>query len=295
MARRKKRSEESSGGGAGWLNTFADLMNLLLCFFVLLFSMSNVDADKYEAIVTSLSNSIDVFDGGAPAVGSGAFVSSGADQMVSVAQFFNKFEESGSNSKDKNQNQSSSDPQNKSQQSTSNKGDSESAKVQQYREKIEQEQKERTEALYEEVYAKATESNVADVINVNMDSQYQYVQISLKGAVLFDSGKADIKGSAFPVLNKIGDILKLYSKNLVKVEGHTDNVPILSSPKYRNNMELSTARATSVFVYMVKNKGLNPKRIEAAGRGEYIPVASNSTEDGRAKNRRIEIKIYTTQ
>ncbi|MBP3703872.1 MAG: chemotaxis protein, partial [Lachnospiraceae bacterium] len=77
MARRKK--EEPSGGGAGWISTFADLMNLLLCFFVLLFSMSTVDADKYEAIVTSLSNSIDIFDGGSPSIGEGSFISSGAN------------------------------------------------------------------------------------------------------------------------------------------------------------------------------------------------------------------------
>ena len=93
MARRKV--EESSGGGAGWLATFGDLMNLLLCFFVLLFSMSTVDADKYEAIVTSLSSSIDIFDGGSPSVGEGAFVSSGTDQLVSISEYFNEFEHTG--------------------------------------------------------------------------------------------------------------------------------------------------------------------------------------------------------
>ena len=73
MARRKSEEPESISGG--WINTFADLMNLLLCFFVLLFSMSTVDADKYEQLVTSLSERVDIFDGGGKAVGEGAFIS----------------------------------------------------------------------------------------------------------------------------------------------------------------------------------------------------------------------------
>ena len=82
MARKKKKAEQE-GISAGWINTFADLMNLLLCFFVLLFSMSTVDADKYEQLVTSMTERINIFDGGGAAVGEGAFVSSGTDQLVS--------------------------------------------------------------------------------------------------------------------------------------------------------------------------------------------------------------------
>ena len=68
MARKKKKAEQE-GISAGWINTFADLMNLLLCFFVLLFSMSTVDADKYEQLVTSMTERINIFDGGGAAVG----------------------------------------------------------------------------------------------------------------------------------------------------------------------------------------------------------------------------------
>ena len=93
MARRK--AEEPASIEGGWINTFADLMNLLLCFFVLLFSMSTVDADKYEQIVTSLSESIDIFSDGGNAVGEGAFVSSGTSQKISMEEYFNEFENSG--------------------------------------------------------------------------------------------------------------------------------------------------------------------------------------------------------
>ena len=126
---------------------------------------------------------------------------------------------------------------------------------------------------------------------MNLDN-YQYVKISLSGAILFESGQAEFIQAAKPVLSKVGDILKLYDDSLIKIEGHTDNVPISSGGRYKDNMALSTARAISVWSYFVENKGLNPKTLEASGRSQYDPVASNKTADGRAKNRRVEIKIY---
>ncbi len=92
------------------------------------------------------------------------------------------------------------------------------------------------------------------MVNVNMDEQYQYVQISLNGAILFDSGSDEIKKSAVPLLSKVGDILKIYDDHMIKIEGHTDNVPI-SSSTFKNNMWLSTARATQVFEYFT-NKNI---------------------------------------
>ena len=109
---------------------------------------------------------------------------------------------------------------------------------------------------------------------------------------LFDSGSAEIKKESVGVIDKIGDILKTYDKHLIKIEGHTDTVP-MKNGKYESNMWLSTARATKVFEYLVNKKGLSPKTLEASGRGEYEPLASNDTREGRAKNRRVEIKIYT--
>ena len=130
-----------------------------------------------------------------------------------------------------------------------------------------------------------------DSVEVSMDSNYQFVQISMSGAILFDSGQADLRVEAKPILNKLGTILKVYDEYEIKIEGHTDNVPINNS-NFDSNMWLSTARATNVFEYLTKEKGLNPKTLEASGRGEYEPIASNNTTQGRAKNRRVEIKIY---
>ncbi len=269
----RKRQEEPDSIEGGWINTFADLMNLLLCFFVLLFSMSTVDADKYEQIVASFSERINIFDGGGSAVGEGAFVSSGTSQKVTVEQFFNEFEENGS------------DP-------SQTEDSSELSEEKKYEQKKLEELKEKTEEIYTEVSEMAAEKDVQDMINVNMDEKYQYVQISLNGAILFDSGSDEIKTSALGVLSKVGDILKVYDRHLIKIEGHTDDVKI-SSTKFPNNMWLSTARATRVFEYFKDQKKLNPKTLEATGLSEYHPVATNDTEKGRAKNRRVEIKIYT--
>lgn len=271
MARKKQEEEKSIEGG--WINTFADLMNLLLCFFVLLFSMSTVDAEKYEQIVASFSDKINIFDGGGDAVGEGVFVSSGTSQSVSMEQYFNEFENSGENPDD-----------------AQDTADDSEAKD--YEEKKLLQLKNKTEQIYEEVSELASNKKIEDTVNVNMDEKYQYVQISLNGAILFDSGSADIKKSALGVLSKVGDILKIYDEHQIKIEGHTDNVPI-SSGKFKDNMWLSTARATNVFQYFVNVKKLTPETLESAGRSEYDPVASNKTEEGRAKNRRVEIKIYT--
>lgn len=81
---------------------------------------------------------------------------------------------------------------------------------------------------------------------------------------------------------------------MIEIEGHTDNVPIRYSAKYENNEVLSVYRALAVTDQLRKNKNLNPKYIKFAGRGDYIPVADNSTAEGRAQNRRVEIKIYNS-
>ncbi len=293
---RKKRQEEQSGGGGGWINTFADLMNLLLCFFVLLFSMSTVDADKYEQLVTSMTESINIFDGGGSAVGEGAFVSSGTDQLVSISEYFNEYEKSGEDNQttkdQKNQDDGDNSPDGN--QSKGEKPLDDKAKVEEeLLKKQAAEEKEKAEKLYGEVAEDASRLDIEDQINVNIDKNNQFVQIALNGALLFESGDIEIKKNMRPLMSKVGDILKRYAGHRIKIEGHTDNVPI--SGRYKNNMMLSTARANTVFEYLVNKKKMDPEKaeIEISGMGEYAPVASNRTSKGRAQNRRVEIKIYT--
>ena len=88
MGRRKKSSGGDGGGGSpAWMATFSDLMNLLLCFFVLLFSMSSVDAEKYAQVVASLSNTFSMFDGGGSSVGEGQLISSGVSQLHQLENY----------------------------------------------------------------------------------------------------------------------------------------------------------------------------------------------------------------
>ena len=115
--------------------------------------------------------------------------------------------------------------------------------------------------------------------------------ITFVAEVLFDSGKAKIREEVYPVLDKVASVLtkELKDRN-IGIEGHTDNEPIKYSG-WRSNWELSTGRATSVLHYLVDKKGVRPERISATGYGEYRPVASNATPEGRQKNRRVEIVV----
>jgi flagellar motor protein MotB len=109
--------------------------------------------------------------------------------------------------------------------------------------------------------------------------------------VLFDSGKAQLRQEAYPVLDKVAKILKEeLAGQPIGVEGHTDNEPIRKSG-WKDNWELSMARSRSVLTYLVKNRGVNPAKISAGGYGEYRPIASNDTADGRRMNRRVEIVV----
>ena len=153
----------------------------------------------------------------------------------------------------------------------------------------EEAQMEESEELAEIIQEAVEETDMDEMIDVEFTSQY--VQLTLKGALLFDSGSTLLKEEAKPVLNQVGLILERYADGTIEIEGHTDNVP-MSGAKYSNNDELSSGRALSVFNYLLEVTNLNPANIKHAGRGEYLPVADNSTAEGRSRNRRVEIKIY---
>lgn len=116
------------------------------------------------------------------------------------------------------------------------------------------------------------------------------VYISLNDNMLYKSGSYEISPAAMDILGKIAKIIKDYKDYDVLVEGNTDNVPI-SRTNIRNNWDLSALRASSVVQALQDDFGIDPSRLSAAGRGEYNPVATNSTAEGRAQNRRTQIII----
>ena len=146
-----------------------------------------------------------------------------------------------------------------------------------------------SEEMAEEIQKKINELNLQDIVNVDFNGQY--VEITLNGAVLFNSGRSEVMDEAKPLLNNIAKILNPYSDNLIQIEGHTDSVPIHSS-KYESNDVLSMYRALNVADYIRSQSSIEPSHIVSAGRGEYDPIADNTTAEGRALNRRVEIKIF---
>ena len=257
---RKKKEEEQAPGSPAWMATFSDLMNLLLCFFVLLFSMSEIDVDKWQQVAMSFSENFSIFSGGASAIGDGFLISNGVSQLNELDDYIN---------------------------STGKTAESEEFVNE--LEEFEEKQRAAAEQLAEEIEEAVEESQFADEIDVDFTAQY--VSLTLNGALLFDSGSAELKEEAKPLMDKIGQLLARYAQSTIEIEGHTDNVPIHNA-RFADNNELSSFRALSVFNYFMETTFLDPATIKHSGRGEYLPVADNATPEGRAQNRRVEIKIY---
>jgi len=274
----KKKQEEAGGGGApAWMATFSDLMNLLLCFFVLLFSMSSVDAAKFEQVVASLQSTFSILPAGGATIGEGEMVGNGISQLKELDVYFNEAmtsnDEGGSDS-DESEDGGKGD-----------EGDTD------FQEEMEEAGTAESEKMAEEMEKALEKAGIAEQVNIEFNEQY--VLLTLNGAILFKSGKAEIQPEAKSIIKKIAQIIDVYDENIIEVEGHTDNVPI-SGGKYANNNVLSTFRALAVADYIKAKSHVDPALLKFSGRGSYLPIASNKTAAGRAKNRRVEIKVYNS-
>ena len=263
-----KRQEEIKPGLPAWQGTFGDLMNLLLCFFVLLFSMANMDAAKFEEVAASFSSAFGIFSGGEMAIGQGALIGDGISQLTQLSAYVTSMGVA----------------------QEKKEGDVEEMQQEELLEAAEKEQLEASEELAGKIEDALENGAIDDVVSLNYTSQY--VQLTIQGAILFDSGKTDIKEDAIPVIDKVGQILETYAGGTIEIEGHTDNIPMSGGGKYANNDELSAGRALTIFYYLCENTNLDPANLVHTGRGQYDPIADNSTDEGRARNRRVEIKIY---
>ena len=277
----KKKEEAPPPGSPAWMATFSDLMNLLLCFFVLLFSMSSVDAAKYQEVVNSFAETFSIFEAGGNSIGDGVMISNGVSQLNELSTYFDSMGLTTEGERDNEEANNNSDSNAKD---SDNKGTPAELK-----EELQEAQLEASEKLAEQIEEYVSQENLAHEIDIDFTSQY--VLLTMNGALLFDSGRADIKSEATPLVDKIGNILTRYADSTIEIEGHTDNVPIHNA-NFADNDELSSARAMSIFHYLVDNTMLDPSVMKHTGRGEYMPIADNSTPEGRAKNRRVEVKIY---
>ncbi|MBQ3560010.1 MAG: flagellar motor protein MotB [Agathobacter sp.] len=262
----KKKQAEAPKGSPAWMSTFSDLMNLLLCFFVLLFSMSTVSEEKFEMVIASLQSKISIFSQGSTSIGEGSMVGGGIRQLEFLDNYYNEL----ANSQSEEENEEEED----------------------LKDKYAEEALEESEEMAEDIQDAVDQMGLSNVVEIEFDEQY--VMLNLSGAILFESGKAEIMPEAELILQKVAVVLKQYDKNIIEIEGHTDNVPLASSSKYESNDVLSMYRALSVADLIREETKLNPAYIKSSGRGDFVPIADNSTSEGRARNRRVVIKIYNS-
>ena len=133
--------------------------------------------------------------------------------------------------------------------------------------------------------------------DVTISSLQGKLTVNIVDRVMFDSGEAILKPDGEAVMRKIAAILSTHPQLKIQVIGHTDNVPIRPAArvKFASNWELSTARALAAVHFLTEQAGIDPRRVGAAGYGEFRPVADNSTAEGRAKNRRIAITVVSDE
>ncbi len=352
----KQRKEEAPPAGApAWMATFSDLMNLLLCFFVMLFAMSNTEESKLQEMVAAMNDTIGIFQAGSTSIGEGILISNGVSQLNELDQYINNMGQKADSEADgedyneydqgnpgTNGNNQGGQSNQGNQNNQGNKGDNVGVKpdngqdVEQgstegdkndggQSENIGQSQADKNdggksdengddleellgdigklqgilddemlkenELLAEEVGEALAESQIADQVDLSFTAQY--IELTMNGALLFDSGSAYLTDAAKVVLDKVGAILERFGSDsgIIEIEGHTDNVPI-NSAQYPSNEELSSARALSVFYYLIENTSLDASQMKHAGMGERVPVSDNTTPEGRSRNRRVEIRIY---
>lgn len=262
---RKREHEAEKDNGERWMLTYLDLITLLMIFFVVLYSMSKVDAQKFQAVAESLSKAL----GG----------STPAKIEIATSPAGPSFFSTGTPSSQATVPGEGADPNN-----TSNLDAATAAQ-----QKIEAENMS-IETIKAKLDKFASDNNIAT--QLISTAEERGLVVSIQETLLFASGSAEMSSYAREILNKISTVL-VGTSNQIKVEGHTDNLPIHTS-QFPSNWELSVIRATNV-VQLLQNEGIATNQLSAAGYGEYRPVATNDTEAGRGKNRRIDIVIIRSK
>lgn len=247
----KKFEEEHGGNHERWLITYSDLITLLLIFFIILYSFSKVDQQKYSSLSKALNS----------AMGSstGQFIGNEAGGII--------------NPPVPNESDGNVDTNN----NTNNGSNS-----------IE---RDKLENLKEQVDNYLENNGLSSSVETKVEDRG--LVIRMEDTIIFDSGRADIKEDYKHKLVQIGSMLNSLD-NFIRVEGHTDNVPIKTS-HFESNWQLSVIRATNVTELLINQANINPKRLSSVGYGEFRPVADNSTAEGRSKNRRVDIIIMDTK
>ncbi|MBY3619286.1 OmpA family protein [Acinetobacter sp. CUI P1] len=265
---RRKRRVETRESRDRWMITYADLITLLLIFFVILYAMSSLDTDKYNIVTGSLSETFK----------SGNTVLEGGNGILDAGKTI----ESKPESTDGNGNAAATArPNGESDEQMENEAPS-------ARELAFREQEAKLAELMGVITNYVEENNLGEQIFVA--DKPQGIEITLSDRFLFDIGKADLKSPAFPALQQLSGLFKNIGAK-ISIEGHTDNTPVSSASHFNDNWELSGARALSVLRFFLDREGLNPDNFQYAGYADTQPTADNTSAAGQQKNRRVEIIV----
>ena len=255
MARRRGGHEEEHANHERWLVSYADFITLLFAFFVVMYSISQVNESKYRVLSNTLT---DVFsqqpEEKMKPIQIGEPVRGNPDALVELRSTSVRAPAPESNEAEPDAAQNPT-----------------SGNLREISEKIQ-----------------AALGDLIDKELVTVKGNEEWLEITLQDSMLFSSGDASVTESAYGLLAQIAAILR-EQDNPVRVEGFTDNVPI-HTLRYASNWELSSARAASVVQVLI-GKGLNPEKLMAAGYGQYQPVTSNDTPEHRQKNRRVVLMV----
>ncbi|MFW1676583.1 MotB family protein [Pontibacter sp. JAM-7] len=265
-------------GLPAWLATFGDLMSLLMCFFVLLLSFSEMDVLKFKQLAGSMreafgvQNQIKVED-----IPKGTSIiaqefSPGRPEPTPLNEIRQMTINNDMNTLDIRSKQDDSDIKDKLEE-----------QLEQLREMLEQEAKE--EAVE---FAKVLAREIGDgSVEVETDGKKIIIRIKEKGS--FDSGSADLRYESIPVLAKIRDVL-LNVKGKVAIEGHSDNIPY-SGQAFESNWDLSVARALAVGHELFADPRMDQSRFRVLGYADTKPLVPNNSRENRSRNRRVEIIV----
>ena len=259
---KNRSSSNSSANIPAWMVTFADLMALMMTFFVLLYSFSKVDEGKYKSIVDSLSEGFDgvqwikrrFMDDDSIGPEPGIL----APPIVTESTEISKLQQL-----DQTQLESS--------QVTK--------------------QKKQRERLFEQLNQNFKKEIETGLIFIEQKSDKTVIRFP--DNVSFTSGSNQLVQNFVPIIHRVSDILK-NSKGNILVAGHTDDQAI-SSKRFRSNWELSTSRAVSVAHYLLESNQIERSKIMVAGHADTQPLVKNDTSEHRAKNRRVEISIFNDE
>lgn len=252
-----------------WLLTYADLMNLLLIFFIILYAMSQVDQSKFDALSEALKSVLGTSSG---------------DSIIEKGTIGPNITNEQINYQEKNSNN---DKTNKIDETDEKSDDSKTTE-----EDIKKVEEKKLEGIKNEVDKLIKESGLTGKVNIS--SEERGIKVSISSRMLFKSGSAKINPDVKPTINDIGEILLKLSGNYIRVEGHTDSRRI-NTAEFPSNWELSSARANTVLRLLVEKGYVKATSISSVGYGEFRPLVPNNSEENMAKNRRVDIVIMKNE